>query len=514
METIDSQIKIVQQKMITLAQTHVQLLTARNQLVPLHRLPTEILSEIFTLYCCSNEKEIIQNSLPLQDVLCQVCSRWRRIAHSLPRLWTELTIAMVHGQFPHHVSMGQEWLQRSGSLPVGITFDVQEDDDRSDSGDTGRRSTAHLPVPRRIVQDCVRPFLHRCTYLVLRLRVDDLMDLFDLPAIHAPHLKTLSLQLADPVDGPKYSVHVSLHNGDVVTFNDCPNLINIYVGTDYHLLPVLECMSTIKVPSALELTLEADLARDACAYRNMLIACNPKECTMSMSGNDIYLSSDVLGSIVTLDQLSLLKVELIGLARLSFLVGELRLPSLKTLSIDYPSKFNSWAQEEIWGQYLRDLQLRSSFSLTSFTLCNSPPTRHSTGELLEFLQLVPSLESLCLIKCNISIYSLANALVLKHDGSRPTILPNLHSFHFEDRAEFFPNEEEDGFIAEMVLSRWWKEQGHQRFGVSCLNTVNIRIIGREFEESLLEPMRMCRKYGTQIILESEVVYTVKKYLQG
>lgn len=33
METIDLQIKIVQQEMITLAQTHVQLLTVRNQLV-------------------------------------------------------------------------------------------------------------------------------------------------------------------------------------------------------------------------------------------------------------------------------------------------------------------------------------------------------------------------------------------------------------------------------------------------------------------------------------------------
>ncbi|KAE9398526.1 hypothetical protein BT96DRAFT_976339, partial [Gymnopus androsaceus JB14] len=496
MEAIDLQIENVRLEMQKLAQTHIQLLIARNQLVPLHRLPTEILSEIFLFYCCYEDK--VENSLPPQHIVCQICSRWRQLAHSLPRLWTKMAITMVHGQFPHHALMAKEWLGRSGSdLPVGISFDVQDDDS---TNDTGSRTAAHLPVPRGIIQLCVLPFIHRCLYLVLRLRVDDLIDFFNLPTIHAPHLKTLSLQLADPSDSPAFSHRVEIHSGDIITFNDCPNLINLYLGTDYHVVPVLESMSTMKVPALEELTMEADLALNAYGYRNMLVTCNPKECTMSMSGGDVYdllPGGNFSGSIITLTRLSLLKVELINMSGFPTLVEGLSLPSLKVISIEYPvSPPLTWEQDHIFRR-MRDLQMRSSSSLSSFTLCNSLP--QSADELLQFLRLVPSLEALCLTKCNIHILQLANALVYRNSSRddphpSPALLPNLSSFQFEDHHDFFPDEEDDGFIANMVMSRWWKETSSRRADVCRLNNVHIRIHGGEFDENALEPMRICRKY--------------------
>ncbi|KAE9393682.1 hypothetical protein BT96DRAFT_999207 [Gymnopus androsaceus JB14] len=82
--------------------------------------------------------------------------------------------------------------------------------------------------------------------------------------------------------GPQFSAAVGLHIGDVTTFNDCPNLESIFVGTDYResrhtVVPVLESMSTMKVPAVDELVLEVDLARTGNAYRDMLIACNPRD---------------------------------------------------------------------------------------------------------------------------------------------------------------------------------------------------------------------------------------------
>ncbi|KAF8992278.1 hypothetical protein BDQ17DRAFT_1254101, partial [Cyathus striatus] len=61
--------------------------TCRSYITPIRRLPLEVLAEIFS-YCLPFWQEIaFHTSRVAPLVLCQVCSVWRTLAHSLPRLW-------------------------------------------------------------------------------------------------------------------------------------------------------------------------------------------------------------------------------------------------------------------------------------------------------------------------------------------------------------------------------------------------------------------------------------------
>ncbi|KAF8208206.1 hypothetical protein K438DRAFT_1472366, partial [Mycena galopus ATCC 62051] len=54
----------------------------RHLISPIHTLPVELLTEIFE---CA-----IHDETHIEDVfrISQVCSDWRLVAHSTPRLWT------------------------------------------------------------------------------------------------------------------------------------------------------------------------------------------------------------------------------------------------------------------------------------------------------------------------------------------------------------------------------------------------------------------------------------------
>jgi len=91
------------------------------------RLPLEITSEIFILCAASISpmtytREGIDNvfdvSIPLG--LASVCRLWRSIAHSTPALWTSFRIYIHSKNFPERVHQAQQWLSRSGQLPLSI----------------------------------------------------------------------------------------------------------------------------------------------------------------------------------------------------------------------------------------------------------------------------------------------------------------------------------------------------------------------------------------------------------
>ncbi|KAI5893408.1 uncharacterized protein SCHCODRAFT_02666514 [Schizophyllum commune H4-8] len=89
------------------------------------RLPVELLSEIFRWYVASAIfwHPFGQDWPPL--ILTHVCSSWRNIVMSLPRLWTQVVIPSAHPcQTPHDDCLHQcnDWLQRSFPHPVAVDF--------------------------------------------------------------------------------------------------------------------------------------------------------------------------------------------------------------------------------------------------------------------------------------------------------------------------------------------------------------------------------------------------------
>ncbi|PPQ95615.1 hypothetical protein CVT26_008651 [Gymnopilus dilepis] len=88
-------------------------------------LPAEVISIIFAYYIQDSSR--ISRDPFFALTLGRICRRWRKIAWATPNLWTSLSIGYKYGMNVAHtpVELAEEWLSRSGALPVSIqhTFD-------------------------------------------------------------------------------------------------------------------------------------------------------------------------------------------------------------------------------------------------------------------------------------------------------------------------------------------------------------------------------------------------------
>ena len=87
------------------------------------RLPPEIMSEIFTIVTMRNLDDFgfkKNTSTPSPLSLTLVCRSWRSIAQSTPALWTSLRIYIPYRNIPQHIQDIQQWISRSGQLPLSI----------------------------------------------------------------------------------------------------------------------------------------------------------------------------------------------------------------------------------------------------------------------------------------------------------------------------------------------------------------------------------------------------------
>ncbi|KAJ6455385.1 hypothetical protein C8R45DRAFT_592248 [Mycena sanguinolenta] len=94
----------------------------RNLIFPITKLPVELVAEIFHLTIRGDDRHV-WDALGIS----QVCSYWRQIAHSTPRLWTgpmEVYIRQGRGSDGEqaYVDGLKTWLQRSAPLSVPITL--------------------------------------------------------------------------------------------------------------------------------------------------------------------------------------------------------------------------------------------------------------------------------------------------------------------------------------------------------------------------------------------------------
>ncbi|KAJ7617451.1 hypothetical protein DFH06DRAFT_1237705 [Mycena polygramma] len=93
---------------------------------PMRQLPSDVIREIFMACIPSEENPVLSiQTAPL--LLGRICSQWRAIALSTPRLWSSIHIAEPHDTLPPRVRDGclqlvKVWLARSGGLPLSISF--------------------------------------------------------------------------------------------------------------------------------------------------------------------------------------------------------------------------------------------------------------------------------------------------------------------------------------------------------------------------------------------------------
>ncbi|KAJ6594093.1 hypothetical protein B0H19DRAFT_1246800 [Mycena capillaripes] len=96
---------------------------------PAGRMPRDIWEEIF-LHClpvspdslgCSR-KSTPSSHLTAPLVLLRVCRAWRKVALSLPDLWTSLSVVVHDGRALPPLEVASSWLRRSGDLPLELVL--------------------------------------------------------------------------------------------------------------------------------------------------------------------------------------------------------------------------------------------------------------------------------------------------------------------------------------------------------------------------------------------------------
>ncbi|KAJ6498740.1 hypothetical protein C8R45DRAFT_979686 [Mycena sanguinolenta] len=105
-------------------------------LSPIRRLPHDVIEEIF-MACLPTHRNCVMSATEAPVSLGRICSAWRAISLSTPRLWCRLHIVQPPrprllnlvpstaraAKVAERLEVGNAWLKRSGDCPLSISFE-------------------------------------------------------------------------------------------------------------------------------------------------------------------------------------------------------------------------------------------------------------------------------------------------------------------------------------------------------------------------------------------------------
>ncbi|KAJ7437731.1 hypothetical protein FB451DRAFT_1108058 [Mycena latifolia] len=136
LEELDHRMADLQKMLDTLADERARLSTyvdAHKALIsPARRLPLDILQEIFVA-CLPTHRNCAMSAVEAPVLLGRVCSSWRSISLSTPRLWSRVhvveptfepqhTHALFKEKLAQRLEITKTWLGRSGQCPLSISL--------------------------------------------------------------------------------------------------------------------------------------------------------------------------------------------------------------------------------------------------------------------------------------------------------------------------------------------------------------------------------------------------------
>ena len=101
-------------------------------LAPMHRLPAELLSQIFSRYCDNINAYSSENPFSSDNsssfrkhpfTLAKVCRRWRAIVLSTPQIWSQFRVKFNERNIKRCATMTQAWFSKSGACPLSLGFE-------------------------------------------------------------------------------------------------------------------------------------------------------------------------------------------------------------------------------------------------------------------------------------------------------------------------------------------------------------------------------------------------------
>ncbi|KAF7357483.1 F-box domain-containing protein [Mycena sanguinolenta] len=391
-------------------------LALRYIVSPVHSLPVELLAEIFDL--------AIQDRTYIEDAhrISQVCSDWRRIAHSTPPLWARtLGIALCKtGKW--NVADGlKAWLERSASLPISLRF----------AKGTGTTNPRILGEVLRVASRCRSLRMQATDILQLvpswflsqlsQCRLDSLEEL-DLIGKHDPFRVFGSLgALPNP---PFFTAVPRLRKFSMYTFLPAPRVQNLIPWVQLTDLRVID---------------PHDIAFD------ILSQC-PNLLTAAVTIRRWYHQD-----VIVLSQLHTLIFEFIPVGLTTHITPffeHLSTPLLQTLCMRFGK--GHWTQAHFMAFQLRAPNITHlEFGQPAF--CSLHP-EFTSDDLGAAIRHAPSLTHLTLDRCDNSFDDVLIHTLCYKDGVVP-LAPRLHSLVVKSVKRNFTED----VLAGMIASRWWTD---------------------------------------------------------
>ncbi|KAK1219058.1 hypothetical protein PQX77_018234 [Marasmius sp. AFHP31] len=420
-------------------------------LSPVHRLPTEILMEIFIIACEENELCLSSPSDVMK--LSSVCGRWWEVIRSAPKLWSSITINFYR------------WKENFSALEKLVRLFLDRSDTqllRLDLYFCSENGIGMLPIIHALHD-------HAARWQVLHLNFPP--PTFTLPPsrLGLPALRRLAV----------FEVHPDTFSSLI---KNSPCLHTLEVSNDYTNFP-----SDLSSPQIKKLVVTGATIEIVCSHLQRFPALE----TIHMHG--------VLGSLSNSNPnntehhlsttISSLTFECDDQLCLDATLSHLTLPRLTSLRVCSSEEF--WCEWSTWtGGAVTDFLSRSSCTLTSLCLKDLPITGDQAISLLEHIPTLVSLEieerprtdedpEEVPLPNRIMTQTFLQRLVVEHDVFRSlhVFLPLLIDFTITMR--------EDDSVVEQglfnaVASRWIPDPAQAKeVGVKCLESFTITVLERK-----------------------------------
>jgi hypothetical protein len=420
---------------------------------PIKRLPPEVLSEIF-LHCIDTDSSDLHNERDLAPrldkaplLLGSVCSRWRSISLSTPRLWASFALTVKRKYRKNDMVLASTWLARAGTCHLYISLAI------SGSYQNCMRPLmevfarhceywydVHLSLPLHALRSlsAVKNRLPRLQRLHLSQSLDDSVDMFE----SAPQLRCFRL------DWSMKEMTIK------VPWNQLREFRTGWCGVDDY-LAFLRSTSNLEV-------LEAWLASVAPRHPHPPIQL-PHLQSISLRG-DVAYSLDTL-----------------------------MLPNLRSLSIH--------TQDVIWTAVPQLTSILSQCSIESLSF-NAGTHLPSEDDMIQVLRVCPSLLKLSLLGST-SCYmtkSFLSKLAYRRDSDIATtdLLPRLHTITVDYVPSYFDMLDfVDAIQSRMMLGGEGRPESAD-ISVTTLKAVEIRHIRGILEPTILSRLRQLKAMGLDI----------------
>jgi hypothetical protein len=416
---------------------------------PIHRLPTELLSEIFILSPAPTYWP-----LPVWNTafsIAAVCSHWRRVAFSTPRLWCTIYAILDQQDLYYAADMVRTMIERSGHCLLSVTLDSDD-----------RYFVTHPVV------DIVIHHSHRLQCFDIFVWPSFLRSLLPLKG-HLPMLQTLTLFCRGIIEDALWDVIADAPQLSVLDSNCPPNMIE---------LPFTQITrysaSNLNTSHCLEFLRKAS---------------NLIDCTidgMAPFSNALH----PLPVVSRLQTLSITSIRYIWHDPAKFF-RLVTLPALREISVVFAQGIH-WPHTDFMS-----LVTRSSCRLEMLKLWQ---VSMSSEDLIDCLEAIPSLRELD-IGCAGDKSAMVNDAVLHKLTHYPTsakrfpLVPSLHSVRFQGDYPF-----ENDVLFDMVESRWC---GELPKGLERLRSVRANL-SQNFSPQAIACIEAWEEQGLDIVLTTSV----------